>query len=59
MSNKGNKYKVGVFTIVSIVLFVVAMIALGIMSNFKEKYRFMTVVTSSVQGLEKGAFGKL
>lgn len=59
MSNKGNKYKVGVFTIASIVLFVVAMVALGILSNFKEKYTFITVVTSSVQGLEKGAIVKL
>ena len=59
MSNKGSKYKVGVFTLVSLALFVFAMVALGIMSNFKEKYEFMTVVTSSVQGLEKGSIVKL
>ncbi|NOY75497.1 MAG: MCE family protein [Kiritimatiellaeota bacterium] len=59
MSNKGNKYKVGVFAISSITLFVFAMVALGIMSNFKEKFPFITVVTSSVQGLEKGAIVKL
>ena len=59
MSNKGSKYKVGFFTLASFALFVFAMIALGIMSNFKEKYKFITVVTSSVQGLEKGAIVKL
>lgn len=59
MSNKGSKYKVGIFTLGSLALFVIAMVALGIMSNFKEKYEFITVVTSSVQGLEKGAIVKL
>lgn len=59
MSNKGSRYKVGMFALASFALFVFVMVALGIMSNFKEKYDFITVVTSSVQGLEKGAIVKL
>ena len=55
MSNKGNQYKVGLLTIVSITLFVAALLALGILNSFKPKYTFMTVVETSVQGLEKGA----
>lgn len=55
MSNKANKFKVGLFVIVSVILFVIAMIALGVLSYFKPKYPFMTVVKSSVQGLDKGS----
>jgi len=55
MSNKGNKYKVGLLTIFSLVLLVVILVSLGILSTFKTKYRFMTIIATSVQGLERGA----
>jgi paraquat-inducible protein B len=55
MSNKGNKYKVGLLTIVSLILLIVILISLGILSTFKTKYRFMTIISTSVQGLERGA----
>lgn len=55
MSNKGNKYKVGLLAIVSAILLIIVLFSLGILSSFKAKYRFMTIVTTSVQGLEKGA----
>jgi len=55
MSNKGNKYKVGLLAIVSLVLLVVILVSLGILSTFKPKYRFMTIISTSVQGLERGA----
>ena len=55
MGNRGNQYKVGLFAIVSVTLFIAALLALGIVSSFKPKYAFMTVVETSVQGLERGA----
>ncbi len=55
MSNKGNKYKVGLLAISSLILTIVILVSLGIMSTFQESYSFMTVISTSVQGLEKGA----
>jgi ABC-type transporter Mla subunit MlaD len=55
MSNKANKLKVGIFVLISIILFTIAMIALGVLNYLKPKYPFMTVVKSTVQGLEKGS----
>ena len=55
MSNKGNKYKVGLLTIISVILLLVVLVSLGILSTFKTHYKFITIVHSSVQGLEKGA----
>jgi len=59
MSNVGNRYKVGVFVIVSLGVFIFSMVILGVLNYFKPKYVFMTVVENSVQGLEKGAKVKL
>jgi len=59
MSNIGNRYKIGVFVIFSMVLLVISLLCLGILNYFKPKYEFMTIVDSSVQGLEKGAKVKL
>lgn len=55
MSNVGNKYKIGVLVVISGVLLVFGLIALGIMKYFSESYEFMTVVPTSVQGLHKGS----
>lgn len=55
MSNVGNKYKVGVLVIISFVFLILSLLSLGVMKYFKKTYDFMTVVESSVQGLEKGA----
>ena len=41
--------------IVSVILLIIVLGVLGILNSFKEKFRFMTVVPTSVQGLEKGA----
>jgi phospholipid/cholesterol/gamma-HCH transport system substrate-binding protein len=59
MSNVGNKYKVGIFVCVAIILLIVSLAMLGVMDYFKPKYTFMTVLDSSVQGLEAGAKVKI
>ena len=59
MSNIGNKYKVGVFVVSATVILIVSLSMLGIMNYFKPKYMFMTVLHSSVQGLEVGAKVKI
>ncbi len=59
MSNTGNKYKVGLLFILSTTLLVFGLFSLGLMQIFREKYEFMTVVESSVQGLDKGSKVKL
>ena len=59
MSNKGNKYKIGIMVILSGTLLIAGLAALGVMSYFRKTYEFMTVVDTSVQGLEKGAKVKL
>jgi ABC-type transporter Mla subunit MlaD len=55
MSNKGNKYKVGVLVIFSILALFISLLSLGITKYFRKTYPFMTIVRSSVQGLQKGA----
>ncbi len=59
MSNIGNKYKVGVLAIAAFALLVIGLVALGSFRYFKQAYGFMTIVTASVQGLEKGAKVKI
>jgi phospholipid/cholesterol/gamma-HCH transport system substrate-binding protein len=59
MSNIGNKYKVGVFVVAAAVLLIMSLTMLGVMNYFKPKYLFMTVLDSSVQGLEVGAKVKI
>lgn len=59
MSNKGSKYKVGVLVLVSFLALILTLLSLGITKYFRKTFTFMTVVESSVQGLEKGAKVKL
>lgn len=59
MSNIGNKYKVGVFVVVATALLIMSLTMLGVMNYFEPKYMFMTVLDSSVQGLEVGAKVKI
>lgn len=55
MSNVANKFKLGVFVILTFILIVIIAILLGSLSLFEKKIKCMTVVNSSVQGLSKGA----
>jgi phospholipid/cholesterol/gamma-HCH transport system substrate-binding protein len=55
MSNRGNKYKVGILVFVAFFALILSLLSLGITKYFRETYEFMTMVNSSVQGLEKGA----
>lgn len=55
MSNKGNKYKVGVLVFVSFLALIISLLSLGVTKYFRKTYEFMTVVSTSVTGLEKGA----
>lgn len=59
MSNIGNKYKVGVFAIVAFTILILGLVSLGTFKYFRTTYPFMTVVSASVQGLEKGAKVKI
>ncbi len=58
MSNIGNKYKIGALVMVSGILLIFGLIMLGVMKYFKESIAFMTVVETSVQGLNKGSMVK-
>ncbi|MHB9138829.1 MAG: MlaD family protein [Victivallaceae bacterium] len=55
MSNMANKYKVGIFVAVGLLLIVLSLLVLGALEYFAPKYKAYTVVTQSVQGLEPGA----
>ena len=55
MSNKGNKYKVGILVFISFLALILSLLSLGITKYFRKTYAFMTVVNTSVQGLERGA----
>jgi len=59
MSNIGNKYKVGALAVASFAILILGLVALGSLRYFRKTYGFMTVVTSSVQGLEAGAKVKI
>jgi len=59
MSNLGNKYKVGVFAVVAFIILIIGLISLGTFKYFRQTYDFITIVTASVQGLEKGAKVKI
>ncbi|OGV50541.1 MAG: hypothetical protein A2X49_04860 [Lentisphaerae bacterium GWF2_52_8] len=59
MSNVGNKYKVGILVIVGFALLICGLLSLGVLKYFKKSYAFCTIVSSSVQGLDKGAKVKL
>ncbi len=55
MSNSGNKYKVGMLVFFSFIALLASLLSLGVTKYFRKTFEFMTVVNSSVQGLEKGA----
>lgn len=55
MANVANKYKLGVFVVAAVTLFIVSMLLLGALRFLEDKAQFMTVTKASVQGLEKGA----
>jgi len=55
MSNKGNKYKVGLFVLLSTLALFASLLSLGISKYFRKTYPFMTMVRTTVQGLQKGA----
>ena len=59
MSNIGNKYKVGVFAVVAFAILILGLVSLGTLKYFRTTWDFMTVVSASVQGLEKGAKVKI
>ncbi len=55
MSNIANKYKVGIFVAIGLLLIVISLLLLGALEYFAPKYKAYTVITQSVQGLEPGA----
>ncbi|MFA6102523.1 MAG: MlaD family protein [Victivallaceae bacterium] len=55
MSNIANKYKVGIFVAIGLLLIVISLLLLGALEYFAPKYKAYTVVNQSVQGLEPGA----
>ena len=50
MSNKANKYKIGVLVIISFTLLIFGLVILGSLKFLKPKLEAMTVVDSTVQG---------
>jgi len=59
MSNLGNKYKVGALVLAGSTILVLGLLSLGAFKQFRTTYEFCTVVSTSVQGLAKGAKVKL
>ena len=55
MSNVGNKYKVGFLVLTGLAILIIGLLALGAFKGLRKTYAFCTVVSSSVQGLDKGA----
>ncbi len=55
MSNVANKFKLGIFVILTFILLIIIAVLLGSLSLFENRIKCMTVVNSSVQGLSKGA----
>ena len=55
MSNIANKYKLGIFVFISIVILIAALFVFGSFAFLKPRIKCMTVVNSSVQGLSVGA----
>jgi paraquat-inducible protein B len=52
---EANKYKLGLFVLSGMALFVLVLFLLGIAAVFKPKVEFVTLFDESVQGLEAGA----
>ncbi len=55
MSDVTNKYKLGLFVVIAVVIFVIFLFLLGSFQYFRTKISCYTVVSSSVQGLSVGA----
>ncbi len=53
--NEANKFKLGAFLLIAITLLIVGFLSAGIMQIFAPKYRAMTVLNTSVEGLAIGS----
>ena len=53
--NEANKFKLGAFLLIAITLLIVGFLSAGIMQIFAQKYRAMTVLNTSVEGLAVGS----
>ena len=53
--NEANKFKLGAFLLIAITLLIVGFLSAGIMQIFAPKYRAMTVLNTSVEGLAVGS----
>src|SRR3974390_239912 len=55
MSAKPNTFKIGLFTLVAIALFVAGLLAFGAKSYFTKKTMFETAIEGEVSGLSEGS----
>lgn len=53
--NEANRLKLGAFLLISITLLVVSFVSVGITKLFAPKYRAMTILSTSVEGLAVGS----
>ena len=53
--NEANKFKLGAFLLIAVTLLIVGFLSAGIMQIFAPKYRAMTVLNTSVEGLAVGS----
>lgn len=52
---EANKLKLGLFIVISAIILLGSLIALGLLNEFRERNEIFTVFDESVQGLEEGA----
>ena len=52
---EANKLKLGLFIVISMIIVIGSLVALGLIEEFKEKNEIFTIFDESVQGLEEGA----
>ena len=55
MANLANKYKLGVFVVSALTIFIIALFLFGFFAFLKQRIHCFTIVSSSVQGLSVGA----
>jgi ABC-type transporter Mla subunit MlaD len=55
MSAKPNTFKIGLFTLVAIALFVAGLLAFGARGYFTKKFQFETAIEGEVSGLSEGS----
>ncbi len=53
--NEANRLKLGAFLLISITLLVVSFVSVGVTKIFASKYRAMTILNTSVEGLAVGS----